>query len=174
MARHRNVRNLNYDDMEYDDVFGHSVEEDCISPTDAQQWIYDRARGQSSMTEFLSNHTDIQEEDELDMQDEMQPKYGRRDSENFKMPQLEEVEQTKLLSCMDEIRSIVGDSVVSDKQMVDTIMKYNYDCSKALDELLNQCSETPNKTTIATPKKQEESVEIGNKIVDYEKIFILN
>ena len=97
MSRHRNVRSMDYNEGEhtkifvqfvfyylwyfteydgYDDVYGHSVDDDsCISPSDAQQWLYDRARGQQSMSSFIATHRNIQEEDE----DE--PQNGRRFSE---------------------------------------------------------------------------------------------
>lgn len=39
-------------------------EDSCISPTDASQWMYDRARGQHSMSSFIANNSDIEEEDE--------------------------------------------------------------------------------------------------------------
>lgn len=68
----------------YDDVYGHSVDEEqsCISPTDAQQWIYDRNRGQQSVSSFIANNRDIEEEDEgaEAMADELHKKL-RRDSE---------------------------------------------------------------------------------------------
>lgn len=48
-----------------DDEYGHSVDDDApISPTDAQQWLFDRERGQQSMSSFIANHRDIEEEDE--------------------------------------------------------------------------------------------------------------
>lgn len=48
-----------------DDEYGQSVDDDApISPTDAQQWIFDRERGQQSIYEFMANHRDIEEEDE--------------------------------------------------------------------------------------------------------------
>lgn len=42
---------------------------------------------------------------------------------------------------MDEIRNVVGDTV-SERQLVETIMKHNFDCAKALDVILNNSSET--------------------------------
>lgn len=48
-----------------DDEYGHSVDDDApISPTDAKQWLFDRERGQQSMSSFIANHRDIEEEDE--------------------------------------------------------------------------------------------------------------
>ena len=166
MARHRNYRNLNYDEYEYDDVYGHSVEDDCVSPTDASQWIYDRARGQHSMNEFLSNHRDIEEADEDDLEDELHPKHERRDSESFKMPDLEDEDKAKLLSCMDEIRSVLDDTTVSDKQLVETIMKYEYDYSKALDHLLSSTCNTDEIGPIESKtRKHQDLVETGERLI---------
>lgn len=49
-------------EFDYDDNTVGSLDEECISPTDAGQWIYDRARGQSSLEQFMSKNADIQEE----------------------------------------------------------------------------------------------------------------
>lgn len=65
MSRHRIVRTMNYDDYDDDEVYGTSVDEECISPTDAQQWLYDRQRGQQSMSAFIQNNKDIEEVDEV-------------------------------------------------------------------------------------------------------------
>lgn len=54
-------------------------DDSCISPTDANQWIYDRARGQQSVSSFIATHRDIEEEDE-EAEDQMHVKL-RRDSE---------------------------------------------------------------------------------------------
>uniref|UniRef100_A0A182JYR2 Tr-type G domain-containing protein n=1 Tax=Anopheles christyi TaxID=43041 RepID=A0A182JYR2_9DIPT len=145
MSRHRNVRNAVYDDYDDDDYqYGQSVEDDCISPTDAQQWIYDRAKGQQSMSEFRANNRDIEEEDDDDLAAEnarVGTIHKRRVSECFQMPDLNDDDRARLLSCMDEIRDIVGETC-SDRQMVEAIMKHDYECSKALDEILNS-SKTP-------------------------------
>uniref|UniRef100_A0A1L8DRS6 Putative translation elongation factor ef-1 alpha/tu n=1 Tax=Nyssomyia neivai TaxID=330878 RepID=A0A1L8DRS6_9DIPT len=137
MSRHRNVRQLDiteeYDG--YDDVYGHSVDDEgCISPTDARQWIYDRARGQQSIETFMASNRDIQEEDEG--HEEQDHEKERRDSESYQLPELPDEEMARLMSCMDEIRSIVGDSV-TEKRLVETIMRFNYDMTKSLDAVLN-------------------------------------
>lgn len=73
---------LEYDG--YDDVYGHSMDEDsCMSPTDAQQFLYDRNRGQQSVASFMTNNKDIKEEtdEETDaVADELYKKL-RRDSD---------------------------------------------------------------------------------------------
>lgn len=142
-------------------MYGHSVdEESCISPTDAQQWIYDRNQGQQSVASFIANNRDIEEgdEDAEAVADELHSKL-RRDSEvsqnhfvglffcidmqrkyrpqNFTMPNLNEEDQVRLDSCMDEIRNVVGDTT-SERQLVEAIMNCNFDYAQALDAILNQ------------------------------------
>lgn len=61
------------------------------------------------------------------------------------------------MSCMDEIRNIVGESL-SDRQLVEAIMKHNYDFDHALDELLNSNKSPPLSEAaekIATAEVQE-------------------
>lgn len=64
-------------------MYGHSVdEESCISPTDAQQWLYDRKK-QPSVASFLTNDQNIAEEADEDadnVADELYKKL-RRNSE---------------------------------------------------------------------------------------------
>lgn len=67
------------------------------------------------------------------------------------MPTLNEEEQVLLESCMDEIRNVVGDSI-SQRQLVETIMTHKFDCSKALDAILNNTlSEAPTTSTSSQP-----------------------
>ncbi|KAL1374238.1 hypothetical protein pipiens_018208 [Culex pipiens pipiens] len=145
MSRHRNVRTMNYDD-EYDDdddYLGHSVEDDCISPTDAQQWMYDRAKGQQSISAFLANNRDIEEEDDDGLEAERcAGLHTRRDSECYQLPELNDEDRVRLNSCMDEIRNIVGESA-TDKQLVEAIMKHGYNFDLALDDVLNSTKTPP-------------------------------
>uniref|UniRef100_A0A7G3B0L8 Putative translation elongation factor ef-1 alpha/tu n=1 Tax=Lutzomyia longipalpis TaxID=7200 RepID=A0A7G3B0L8_LUTLO len=159
MSRHRNVRSLDYKEEYdgYEDVFGHSVDEEgCISPTDAQQWIYDRARGQQSIANFMASNRDIQEEDEGREDVEKERELQRRDSESYQLPDLPDEEMGRLMSCMDEIRSIVGDSVVTEKRLVETIMHFSYDMTKALDAILNPTDQTtPDAAMMARAPEKE-------------------
>ena len=41
------------------------------------------------------------------------------------MPELNDEDRARLMSCMDEIRDIVGETC-SDRQMVEAIMKHDY------------------------------------------------
>lgn len=68
----------------YDDVYGHSVDdESSLSPSDAQQWMYDRDRGTQNIASFLKQNKSIEEEDDEDadaVADELYRK-TRRDSD---------------------------------------------------------------------------------------------
>jgi len=144
-----------YDD--YDDVYGKSVEDECISPTDASQWIYDRNKSQASMNQYMANHNDIQEEEEGEESHATVDRLERRDSENYQLPDLDDESKAKLMSCMDEIRDIIGFEK-SDKQLVETIMKFDYDCAKALDCLLTS---EPEKVEPLPLKVEDVPVEKG-------------
>ncbi|KAH8345854.1 hypothetical protein KR067_007765 [Drosophila pandora] len=166
MSRHRIVRTMDYNDEYdgYDDVYGHSVEDEhCISPTDAQQWLYDRARGQQSISAFLSKNKNIEEEDPDEEDEDASFEKARRDSESFQMPQLDEIEQAKLSSCVDEVRSVVGDAV-SERRIVETSMKFDYDMQKILDEILNEeTKKKPTKKTPSTPVLPVSSAKSSSK-----------
>lgn len=52
------------------------------------------------------------------------------------MPTLSKENQVLLDSCMDAIRDVVGDAF-SEKKIVETIIKFDYDFTKSLDAILN-------------------------------------
>lgn len=142
-----------FPEFDYDDTVGSLDEETCISPTDASQWIYDRARGQSSLEQFMSKNENIQEEMEDD--DPAFNSKERRNSENFKMPELSDLDKSRLLSCMEEIRNIIGE-IHSDQKLTEVIIANNFDFNKALDTLLKGESQPP-----PHHAKQPETVEKG-------------
>lgn len=142
MARHRDFRNRTFsDDYDDDDVYGHSVEEDsCMSPSDAAQWIYDRSRNQQ--IQFLQNHNNIQEETEEDLADTSFSSQERRESIDLRSLNLDEEDEAKLMSCLDELRNVIGEAV-ADNILIQTVIKHNFDFSKSLDDILNRKTKEP-------------------------------
>lgn len=118
--------------------------------------MFDRARGESSLNRFLSENEDIKEGNEDEEEMEFEGK-ERRDSENFQMPSLSEIDKAKLMSCMEEIRNIIGDSY-SDKRIMEAIMINDFDFSKALDMVLNDTYST---STQPSKKPKVTEVEKG-------------
>lgn len=137
MARHRNVRNRNYsDEYDYDDVYGHSVEEDsCLSPSDTAQWMYDRSGNQHAIANFLDSRNDIQEENE-DLPESTMPILERRESMDLRGLNLGEDDEAKLMSCLDELRNILGDTI-PENILIKSVLNHNFNYNQALDEILN-------------------------------------
>lgn len=116
----------------------------------------------SGLDNFLSTNEDIQEEEESEFDGR-----DRRDSENYKLPELNDVDKAKLMSCIEEIRNIVGESC-SDKRIVDAVMKNDYDFTKALDMVLStdtttttQLSKKPKVTEVEKGKKNQKNLSTG-------------
>ncbi|XP_041483669.1 uncharacterized protein LOC121430469 isoform X1 [Lytechinus variegatus] len=141
MARHRNIRGKNFDeDYEgYDDVYGHSVEDDFMygaSPATAEQFLY--RRGHHELSSYLE---DIGEDDRNS--DSEQP---LADSRNYERPKLSDVDEARLQSCLDEIRNVVGDTT-PEHVLIDAVVANKFDYERALDAILNK-QETKQKTRI--------------------------
>lgn len=62
---------------------------------------------------------------------------------------MDEESQVKLLSCLDEVRNIVGESA-SDQSIVDTVMRFNFDLTLALDSILSTTANAAATTSKAT------------------------
>lgn len=141
MARHRDVRNRTFsDDYDYDDIYGHSVEDESyLSPSDTSQWIYDRSRNQQAMAHFMESHNNIQEEAEEELADSSHSTLDRRDSIELRSLNLDEEDEAKLMSCLDELRNVIGETV-TDNILIQTVIKHKFDCAKSLDEILNRKS----------------------------------
>lgn len=77
---------------------------------------------------------------------------GRRDSENYQLPELNDFDKARLLSCMEEIRNISGDSY-SDKRLVEAIMANDFDYTKALDMLLTSTTQPSKKPKVTEVEK---------------------
>ncbi|XP_039279966.1 HBS1-like protein [Nilaparvata lugens] len=135
MSRHRIVRSMNYSDEYdgYDDVYGHSVEDDySMSPSDAA-FMYDRdSRQPAQFSAFLTTEEDIQEEEDEGVEAEGAGG-GRKDS--FVRPPLSDLDEARLRSCRDEVQGVVGDSL-PDSTLDETILRCQFDVARTLDALL--------------------------------------
>lgn len=71
--------------------------------------------------------------------------------QTFKLPlNLDDETRVKLLSCLDEVRNIVGEST-GDQMIVDTLIQCNYDMTSALDKILNATSKAAETKSITKP-----------------------
>lgn len=145
MARHRNVRKLNYDEeCDFDDVYGRSVEdaEYCISPGTAAEFMYDRTSNTHSMSAFIQGDHDHIPEENLESEEEAA-------HHEQKAPLLSDLDEGRLRSCLDELHNIVGDSI-PEGTLISAVVTNDFNVERALNAVLN--SQAPPEA----PKPQRE------------------
>lgn len=139
---------MNYEDEYdgYDDVYGHSVEDDSygLSPSTAQMYLYDREKDRS-LSSYMAQEDDIPEEP-VDTDSSLQ------ESSEFSRPILSDVDEARLNSCLEGIRSILGESV-PEHVMIDAVLRNSFEHEKALNDLLTQ-QEAPKPQRIRTRRSR--------------------
>ncbi|XP_028133822.2 protein HBS1 isoform X2 [Diabrotica virgifera virgifera] len=113
MARHRDIRNMDYsDDYDgYDDVYGHSVDDDFFESPSNKQFIYNRDMSQRS------SEGDIKEEDEQEAE-------------------LSDSDRAKLTSCIAQINTTLESVNISRNDLVNIIIKSKFDVERSINTIL--------------------------------------
>lgn len=98
-----------------------------------EQFMFDRTK-QSEMAAFIKDKDGIVEEDE-DAEESHEQSISPQSR-----PQLNEIDEARLQSCLDEIRNVIGDSI-PERILVSTIVKNGFDIHRSLDAVLNSPSQ---------------------------------
>ncbi|CAH1286544.1 unnamed protein product [Diabrotica balteata] len=119
MARHRDIRNMDYsDDYDgYDDVYGHSMDDDYFISPSNKQFIYNRDMSQRS------SEGDIKEEDEQEAE-------------------LSDDDRAKLTSCIAQINKTLESVNISRNDLVNIIIKSKFDVEKSINTILEDSQYT--------------------------------
>ncbi|KAJ3634938.1 hypothetical protein MTP99_007879 [Tenebrio molitor] len=120
----------------YDDVYGHSIDDDYyISPSN-RQFIFNRenSRDQPKIGEFIRTEQDIQEEDESEL-----------------APDLTDVEKAKLESCIEQIKSTLSPLTIPRNELVNIIISHNFDPEQATNAILDDPKNSQNERKEKVP-----------------------
>lgn len=121
----------------FDDVYGHSVEDDyCVSPSEAR-FLFDRSRN-TQISAFIDKEDDIAEENE---------EVGAEDVAlaSFQKPKLSDLEEDKLKYCVDEVQNVIGDTMPI-AAIQEIVIKHEFDVKKSLNAILDhkEATQKPN------------------------------
>jgi elongation factor 1 alpha-like protein len=109
----------------------------------AAQFMFDRTR-QPQMSAFFNEENDIAEEDESNIESCKQNR-SVRDSDKYQRPDLSEMDEVRLRSCLEEIRNVIGDSI-PEHILIETVLKNEFNFNKALDAVLSSVTSVSEKT----------------------------
>jgi len=93
-----------------------------------EQFLFDRSK-QQNIASFITEPDIVEDNEDIN---EASPS-------NEEKYNLSELERTKLISCLETIKNIVGD-IVSDSKLKEKIILSNFDSNIALDAILKESS----------------------------------
>lgn len=94
-----------------------------------EQFLFDRSK-QQNIASFITEPDIVEDNEEVD---EPSP------SSNDEKSNLSELERAKLISCLETIRNVIGDTV-SESKLREKIILSNFDANTALDAILKESS----------------------------------
>ncbi|KAL8596947.1 hypothetical protein ACOMHN_027893 [Nucella lapillus] len=131
MSRHRRIRNIKYVDEGYndddDDNYSQSDDSSCISPSTADQFMYNRDRG-INLSSYMGGKA-IHEEEEGGWKSE-----GAQAAAPADHQELSDQDRVHLLSCVEEVNSALG-YCLFDAVVTEAVLRYNFNVEAALNEL---------------------------------------
>ncbi|KAL8596944.1 hypothetical protein ACOMHN_027890 [Nucella lapillus] len=131
MSRHRRIRNIKYVDEGYndddDDNYSQSDDSSCISPSTADQFMYNRDRG-INLSSYMGGKA-IHEEEEGGWKSE-----GAQAAAPADHQELSDQDRVHLLSCVEEVNSALGYRLF-DAVVTEAVLRYNFNVEAALNEL---------------------------------------
>ncbi|CAK9803564.1 Protein HBS1 [Anthophora plagiata] len=155
MSRHRDVRCMNYSEEYegYDDVYGHSVEDDyCVSPS-AEQFLFDRSK-QQNIASFIT------EPDIIEGNEDSEESHISSNKEDIA---LTELEKAKLISCLEFIKNVIGDTI-PESEIKKKIIQSNFDAETALNLVLKEFSPKDACDLSSVDNDNLESHPVGKKL----------
>lgn len=96
-----------------------------------EQFLFDRSK-QQNIASFITEPDIVEDNEDID---EPSPSSNK----NITKYNLSELERAKLISCLETIRNIIGDTV-SDSKLKEKIILSNFDANVALDAILKELS----------------------------------
>lgn len=96
-----------------------------------EQFLFDRSK-QQNIASFITEPDIVEDNEDID---EPSPSSNK----NITKYNLSELERAKLISCLETIRNIIGDTV-SDSKLKEKIILSNFDANVALDAILKESS----------------------------------
>lgn len=94
-----------------------------------EQFLFDRSK-QQNIASFITEPDIVEDNEDVE---ESSP------SSNVEKYNLSELERAKLVSCLETIRNVIGDTV-SDSKLREKIILSNFDANTALDVILKESS----------------------------------
>lgn len=93
-----------------------------------EQFLFDRSK-QQNIASFITEPDIVEDNEDID----------ESPSSNEEKYNLSELERRKLVSCLETIRNVIGDTV-SDSKLKEQIILSNFDANTALDVILKESS----------------------------------